>query len=389
MNPGMQRQMQIYLGGLSGDRPEQPVSIARLRERAREAITAPAFDYLDGGAGSEDTLRENRRALEQWRIVPRMLRGVEKRDLSVRVLGQRFSSPVLLAPIGVLSILHEDAEIAVARAAASQDVPFVLSTVSSYTLEDVARAAGDVPRWFQLYWGRNPEFTVSLLERAEKAGYSAIVVTLDTMLLSWRERDISHAYLPFLAGEGLANYFSDPVFCAALDEPPEENPSQAVLYFAQIFSDASLTWDDVAFLEANTRLPIILKGVLHPDDARRALDHGADGVIVSNHGGRQMDGAVAAVDMLPDVVDAVGAEMPVLFDSGIRSGADVIKALALGAQAVLLGRPYGYGLAVRGEDGVRDVVANLIADFDLSMGLAGCRSAAEIDRGLLRRRSAS
>lgn len=385
MNRGMQRQMQIYLGGLGGDRPEQPVSLVRLREMAREMLDAPAFDYLDGGAGTEETIQENRRAFERWRIVPRMLRGVEQRDLGVRVLDQTFSSPLLLAPIGVLSIVHDDGELAAARAAASLDVPLILSTVSSYSIEDVADVMGAAPRWFQLYWGKNPEFTVSLLERAEKAGYSAVVVTLDTMLLSWRERDITHAYLPFLEGKGLANYFSDPVFRAALDEPPEENPSQAILYFAQIFSDASLTWDDVAFLEANTKLPIILKGILHPEDARRALDHGADGVIVSNHGGRQMDGAVAALEMLPEVVESVGSEMPVLFDSGIRSGSDILKTLALGAQAVLLGRPYGYGLAVRGEDGVRDVVANTLADLDLSMGLAGCRSVREVDRKLIRR----
>ena len=385
MNFGTQRQMQIYLGGLSGDRPEQPVSLASLREEAREVLDPPAFDYLDGGAGSDDTIRENRRAFERWRIVPRMLRGVDERDLTVTLFGQRFATPLLLGPIGVLSILHPDGEKAAARAAASLDVPYVLSTVSSYTLEEVAEAMGDGTRWFQLYWGRNSEFTVSLLRRAEKAGYSAIVVTVDTMILSWRERDIQHAYLPFLQGAGLANYFSDPAFRDGLEESPEENPTQAILYFAQIFSDASLTWDDLAFLKANTNLPIIVKGVLHPEDARRALDHGAAGIIVSNHGGRQMDGAVAALDMLPEIAESLAGELPVLFDSGIRSGSDVLKALALGAQAVLVGRPYGYGLAVRGAEGVHDVAANLIADVDLSMGLAGCRSVRELDRKLLRR----
>jgi isopentenyl diphosphate isomerase/L-lactate dehydrogenase-like FMN-dependent dehydrogenase len=291
---------------------------------------------------------------------------------------------LLLAPIGVQSILHEEAELAVARAAAALDVPMILSTASSKSIEDVAEANGEGNRWFQLYWPKSNELAASLIQRAEAAGYSALVVTLDTYLLAWRDRDIANAYLPFLYGDGVANYFGDPVFRDALDEPPEENPTQAILYFAQQFSNAALTWSDLYFLREQTRLPIILKGILHPDDARKAVDHGIDGIIVSNHGGRQMDGGLAALDALPDVVDAAG-NMPVLFDSGIRRGADVFKAMALGARAVLLGRPYAFGLSVNGEKGVADVVQNLIADLDLTLGLSGCASFSEVGTECLRK----
>ncbi len=346
-------------------------------------MTPEAYAYVAGGAGSEDTMRANREAFRRWRIVPRFLRDVGARDLGVRLFGKTLRAPILLAPIGVLSIVHDDAELAVARAAAGLDVPMILSTVSSTPLEAVAAASGDAPRWFQLYWPRNNDLAASLVRRAEAAGYGAIVVTLDTYLLAWRDRDIQNAYLPFLYGEGLANYFSDPVFRAGLDEPPEENPTQAVLHFAGLFSNPSLTWDDLAFLRAHTRLPIVLKGLLHPNDARKAVDHGADAVVVSNHGGRQMDGGLAALDALPGVVEAVQGNLPVLFDSGIRGGADVFKAVALGARAVLLGRPYAFGLGVGGEQGVRDVVHNLLAELDLTLGLAGSRSFEDVGPGCL------
>ena len=377
---GMQRQLQIYLAGMAQQKPATPVSYEALKAKAREVMTPEAYDYVAGGAGSEDTMRANREAFRRWRIVPRLLRDVAGRDLRVEVLGQPLNAPVLLAPIGVLSIVHEGAEVAVARAAAALGVPMILSTASSRSIEQVAEANGEANRWFQLYWPKSNDFAASLVRRAEAAGYSALVVTIDTYLLAWRDRDIDNAYLPFLYGEGLANYFSDPVFRAALDEPPEANPRQAILYFAQQFGNASLTWDNLSFLRQHTRLPILLKGILHPDDARKALDHGVDGLIVSNHGGRQMDGGLAALDALPPIVEAVQGNMPVLFDSGIRRAADVLKAVALGARAVLLGRPYVFGLGVGGEQGVQDVVLNLLADLDLTLGLAGCRSFADVGR---------
>lgn len=377
------RQTQIYLSGLQGQRPATPISPDELEIQARAKLSPEAYGYIAGGAGSEDTMRANRDAFTRWRIVPQMLRDISTRELSVEVLGQRFPTPIMLAPIGVLSIAHPEAEVAVARAAASLGIPFMLSTASTRPMEEVARAAGDGPRWFQLYWGNDPGVAASMVRRAEAAGYGAIVVTLDTKILSWRERDLQNAYLPFLLGQGLGNYFSDPVFRQSLAQPVEENPQAAIMRWTQIFSDPAHTWDDLATLREHTRLPILLKGVLHPDDARRALDAGMDGVIVSNHGGRQLDGAIAALDALPGVVAAVGDRAPVLFDSGIRRGADIVKALALGAKMTLLGRPYAYGLALQGEAGVRDVALNLLADLDVTLALCGCRSVQEARPELL------
>jgi len=383
MSPGLRRQMEIYKEGLVGKTPSQPVNVDLLAHKAKEMLKPEPYDYLAGGAGSEDTMRANREAFGRWRIVPRLLRNVDQRDLSVEVLGQRLPAPFLLGPIGVQGILHKEGELAVARAARAFEIPFVLSTVASNPIEAVAEEMAESPRWFQLYWPRNDELAASFLQRAEKAGYGAIVVTLDTYLLSWRERDIQNAYLPFLTGEGLANYFSDPVFHKIVGGDPNWHRVRAIEAFGAVFSDPSRTWEQLASLRAHTRLPIVLKGILHPDDARRAVDHGVDGIIVSNHGGRQVDGAIAALDALPQVVDAVGDRTTVLFDSGIRRGADVIKALALGARAVLLGRPYAFGLAAGGEQGVRDVIANLIADIDLTLGLIGCTSCAELNKANL------
>lgn len=383
MSPGLRRQMEIYKEGLVGKTPSRPVDVDLLAHEAKKTLKDGPYDYLAGGAGSEDTMRANREAFGRWRIVPRLLRNVDQRDLSVEVLGQRLPTPFLLGPIGVQGILHKEGELAVARAARALGIPFVLSTVASNSIEAVAEEMAESPRWFQLYWPRNDDLAASFLQRAEKAGYGAIVVTLDTYLLSWRERDIQNAYLPFLTGEGLANYFSDPVFHKIVGGDPNWHRVRAIEAFGEVFSDPSRTWEHLASLRAHTRLPIVLKGILHPDDARRAVDHGVDGIIVSNHGGRQVDGAIAALDALPQVVDAVGDRTTVLFDSGIRRGADVVKALALGARAVLLGRPYAFGLAVGGEQGVRDVIANLIADIDLTLGLIGCTSCAELSRANL------
>jgi len=380
---GQEREQQIYAGGLFGTTTAIPAAIALLEQKAKEMLTPAAIDYVAGGAGGEDTMRANREAFYRWRIVPRMLRDVSQRDLSVEFLGARLPAPVILGPVGVQGIIHAEAEVASARAAASLGVPFALSTVSSRSMEEVAQAAGNEPRWFQLYWGKNPDLTASMLQRAERAGYTALVVTLDTSMLAWRERDLQHAYLPFLLGQGLANYFSDPVFRGLLPQPPEQNPAAAIQLWGSLFSNTTLTWSDIPFLRKHTRMPIILKGILHAEDAARALDAGADALIVSNHGGRQVDGAIAALDALPAVVREVKGRVPVLFDSGIRRGADVFKALALGAKAVLLGRLYMYGLAVAGEQGVREVLLNLLADFDLTLALSGYSSCAELDASAL------
>ncbi len=383
VSPGMQRQFLIYQQGLSGKTLSVPIPLAQLEKRAAEVLPPQAYDYVAGSASGERTARANLAAFDRWRIVPRMLRDVSERDLTIDLFGQDFPAPLLLGPVGVQNIIHPEAELAVARAAASLGIPFVLSTVSSRPMEEVGHAMAASPHWFQLYWGKDHELTTSLLERAERSGYSALVVTLDTAMLGWRERDLQHPYLPFLLSHGLANYFSDPVFCSQLTQAPQADPAAAIRLWAALFSNTALTWRDLAWLRAQTRLPILLKGILHPDDARFALDHSVDGIIVSNHGGRQVDGAIAALDALPAVAKAIQGKIPVLFDSGIRYGSDAIKALALGARAVLLGRLYIWGLAVAGEQGVRDVVQNFLADLDLTMGLSGFRSVRELDASIL------
>jgi lactate 2-monooxygenase len=376
-------QLEVYLAGATGARPTLPMTYVGLERRAREVLSPGAYGYVAGGAGGEDTVRANAAAFRTHRIVPRMLREVGTRDLSLSLLGTRLPAPVLLAPVGVLSIVHPAGELAAARAAAGLGIPYVLSTAASNCIEDVAAAMGDGPRWYQLYWPPDEELARSFLRRAEDAGYAAVVVTLDTPTLAWRPRDLQLGYLPFLKGEGIANYLSDPVFRSRLAKPPEEDLEAAIFQWAAVFGDLTHTWPELGVLREATRLPILLKGVLHPDDARRALDQGVDGLIVSNHGGRQVDRSVGALDALPGVVRAVAGAVPVLFDSGIRSGADAFQALALGAEAVLLGRPYVWGLALAGEEGVRHVLRCVLAELDLTMALTGCASLAEVDRELL------
>ena len=372
-------QNEIYARGLVDETPKLPLGFSGLEERARELLSAEAFGYVAGGAGAEQTMRANLRAFERWKIVPRMLRDVSVRDLSSSVLGTELAAPVMLAPVGVQSIVHPEAELAASRAAAAQGVPFILSTAASRSMEEVAGSMGEASRWYQLYWPKDKELAASFVHRAERAGYGAIVVTLDTWLLGWRPRDLGHAYLPFLKGEGVANYFSDPVFRAALERTPEEDPGPAIGHWAYQFANPSVTWSDLAWLREQTALPIVLKGILHPEDAQRAVQEGVDGLIVSNHGGRQVDGAIGALDALPEIRSAVGGDLPVLFDSGIRTGADVFKALALGADAVCLGRPYVWGLAVDGQEGVEQVLRCLLAELDLTLALSGYTALAQLD----------
>jgi isopentenyl diphosphate isomerase/L-lactate dehydrogenase-like FMN-dependent dehydrogenase len=372
---GSQVQNAIYV---SGESP-WPIAPEEWETRAAEKLESGPFDYIAGGAGSEATMRANLEAFERRRLRPRMLTGNRERDVSVDVLGTHSPAPFLLAPIGVLSIAHAEGELAVARAAAATGVPVVLSSAASHSLEEVAEAMGEAPRWFQLYWVNDREVAVSLVRRAEAAGYTALVVTLDTLTLGWRPRDLRNAYLPFVTGEGCAQFFSDPVFRSRLDRPPEEDMLAAAVAMLTTFPNLGLTWDDLAWLRGETKLPLLVKGVLTGEDAVRARDCGVDGIVVSNHGGRQVDGAVAALDALVEVRDAVGPELVVLMDGGIRRGADVLKALALGADAVLLGRPYAYGLAVGGQEGVEAVIRHLMADTDLTLALVGGLRARELD----------
>ncbi|MFC7080256.1 alpha-hydroxy-acid oxidizing protein [Halorussus caseinilyticus] len=386
---GPNRQREVYASGMLADqRPDLPIAPDELRAEAMDALSEEAYAYVVGSAGGEDTADRNREAFDRWRIVPRMLRDVAERDLSVELFGRRLPVPVLLAPVGVQSIVHEGGELASARAAADLGVPFVSSSAASATMEDVADELGDSPGWFQLYPSADPDVTESFVSRAEDADYEAIVVTLDTPTMGWRERDVANAYLPFLDGEGVANYLSDPAFRDSLDAPPEEDEQAALWRFIEQFGDLSMDWETVERVRDLTDLPVVLKGVLHPADAREAVRRGADGLVVSNHGGRQVDGAISAVEALPRIVNAVAEENPdddfaVLFDSGIRRGADAIKAIALGADAVVLGRPYVYGLAIDGEDGVREVVRNFLADVDLTLALSGHDEVAKLDESVL------
>lgn len=373
LDPGNLVQNEIYLSGGT----EWPVGAQAWEERAREALEQGPFDYVAGGAGAEETMRANLEAFRRRCLRPKMLVGTAERDLSVEVLGLRSAAPFLLAPVGVLSIVHPDAELAVARASKSTGVPMVVSSAASTSLEDVA--AIEPPRWFQLYWWGDLDLAERLVRRAEAAGYGAIMLTLDTLTLGWRSRDLRNGYLPFLKAQGLAQFFSDQVFLDRLERPPDEEPLPASLMALATFPNLGLTWDDLARLREWTSLPVIVKGVLRADDARRALDHGVDGIVVSNHGGRQVDGSVAALDALVEVREASGSDAVVLMDSGIRTAADVVKALALGANAVLIGRLYAYGLAAGGQAGVEAVIRQLAAEIDLTFALAGVRSVSELD----------
>ncbi|HXR30546.1 MAG TPA: lactate 2-monooxygenase [Solirubrobacterales bacterium] len=365
---------EIYARGLGGEVPSIPVAVADLERLAAEAMDERAANYVFAGAGSEQTMDANREAFRRRRIVPRMLRDVAERDLSTTVLGTSMPAPLMLAPIGVQKVVHEEGELATARAAASLGLPMVASTASHFSLEEIAAAGGEGPRWFQLYWPNDRRLTESLVARAEAAGYGAIVLTVDTFIPGWKPRDLQQAWLPFLNGMGVANYFEDPVFRAALEQTPEEDVGAATGHFLGVQANPSLNWKDLEWLRGQTELPILVKGIQHPDDALAAARQGIDGIVVSNHGGRQVDGAVASLDALPPIVEAAGDDLTILFDSGVRGGADVLKALALGADAVCLGRPYVWGLALEGQAGVETVLKMVLAELDLTMALCGCTS---------------
>jgi lactate 2-monooxygenase len=378
-------QFEIYLQGLSGVAPSLPMAYAELEAKAAAAMPPSVFSYVAGGAGDERTQRANCTAFEGWGLMPRMFVGAAERDLSVELFGLTLPSPVFMAPIGVIGICAQDGhgDLATARAAARTGVPMVVSTLTTDPLEGVAAEFGDTPGFFQLYTPKDRDLAASLVHRAEAAGYRGIIVTLDTWVPGWRPRDLSTANFPQLRGHCLSNYTSDPVFRSGLAQPPEENPQAVVLRWAQLFGNP-LKWQDLPWLRSLTTLPLIVKGVCSADDARRARDGGVDGIYCSNHGGRQANGGLPALDCLPEVVEASDG-LPVLFDSGVRSGADIVKALALGATAVGIGRPYAYGLALGGVDGIVHVLRALLAEADLIMAVDGYPSLADLTPDTLRR----
>lgn len=364
-------QNEIYNAGLKGILPNYPVDFATLEKRAHEALGPMMTNYVAGGCGDEHTQDQNAAAFHHWGMVPRMMVDCSERDLSTELFGHTYPTPLFMAPIGLNGEASQDrhGDMAAARASALTGVPFCAPTLSNDRLEDVKAACGDTPAWFQLYTPRNRELAESLIRRAEDAGYKALVVTLDTWVTGWRPRDLNASNFPQLRGKVLQNYFTDPVFRSLLAKPPEEDVNAAIFTWAATFGQV-LTWDDMAWFKSVTKLPIVLKGICHPDDARRAVDSGADAVYCSNHGGRQANGGIATIDMLEDVVTASG-DTPVLFDSGIRSGTDAIKALAMGARAVGVGRPYTYGLALGGAEGAAWVLRSILAEADLLMAVNG------------------
>ncbi|MEO8575366.1 MAG: alpha-hydroxy-acid oxidizing protein [Gemmatimonadales bacterium] len=382
-NIGQETQHQVYGAAVAGNRIDLPFSFEEWESRARAALSDEAYWYIAGSAGGNDTYRANREAFERVKLRPRVLNDVSDRDISTELFGARLPAPFALAPIGVQGIMHADAERAPARAAAAAGIPFTLSTVSSVTIEDIAQIMGASTRWFQLYPARSRDVASSMISRATAAGYSAIIVTLDTPVLGWREQDLRLGYLPFLQGQGIVNYLSDPVFLSTLAKPPQEDPRAAIMQFLGMFANPAFSWTDIDWLRTQTKLPLVLKGLVHPDDARKAVDHGVDGIVVSNHGGRQLDGGIGTLDALPGMVDAVDGKIPLLLDSGVRRGADVLKAIALGARAVLVGRPYAYAMASHGEEGVRHLIRTLMAEIDLSLALSGLTSIGAVDRTLL------
>jgi lactate 2-monooxygenase len=378
-------QLEIYGAGLRGVQPSYPMAFAELEARAAQALPPSVLSYVAGGAGSEHTQRANVDAFRQWGLIPRMFVGATQRDLTVELFGMTLPSPLLMAPIGVIGLCCQDdhGDLATAAAAAHSGVPMIASTLSVDPLEEVAGRFGDTPGFFQLYTPTDRELAASLVSRAAAAGYRGIVVTLDTWITGWRPRDLATSNFPQLRGHCLTNYFSDPVFRARLGHDPAADLPAAVGLWARLFGNP-LTWDDLPWLRSLTTLPLLVKGICHPDDARRARDGGVDGIYCSTHGGRQADGGLPALDCLPAVVDAADG-LPVLFDSGIRSGADAIKALALGATAVGVGRPYAYGLAIGGVDGVVHVLRSLLAEADLIMAVDGYPTLADLTPGALRR----
>lgn len=357
---------------------EFPLRFEEWERKAKEKMEKGAFTYVYHGAGREETYQRNQSAFKKWALIPRMLRDVSQVDMSVQLFGKKYATPFLFAPIGMQKLADEEGELATAKASQAMDIPFIVSTVSSFSIEAITQAAPKGPKWFQLYWSsHNPDLSFSMVERAEKAGYEAIVVTVDTVMAGWRIGDMKSKFSPLSLGFGKGNYIEDPVFINNLKNNNEETILHSILENIQ---HPALTWENIKQLKQRTNLPILLKGILHPEDATLALKYEVDGLIVSNHGGRQLDGVIASIDALPEIIKVVEGKIPVLFDSGVRQGVDAVKAMALGAQAVLIGRPYYYGLALHGEKGVRNVMERLLQETEVTLALSGVNQLSDISK---------
>jgi 4-hydroxymandelate oxidase len=355
----------------------KPINLFEYEAIASKNLSQMAWDYFASGAGDEVTLRDNRAAFERLKLRPRMLVDVSQRDLRTTILGRSLSMPILIAPMAFQCLAHPEGEIATARVASKLGVGKILSTMATKSIEEVAAAGNGAPQWFQLYVHRDRGLTRALVERAYQAGFSALCLTVDAPMLGRRERDTRHQFhLP--AGMELANFMG----LEGWKMPQQAGESSLFAYFAQQL-DPSLTWADLEWLQSLSPLPLVVKGILRGDDAIRAVERGAQAVIVSNHGGRQLDGAIATIDALSEVVAAVGDRAEILVDGGIRRGTDILKALALGAKAVAIGRPILWGLATNGAAGVQHVLEILKGELDLAMALSGCAQLANIDSSLV------
>lgn len=410
---------EVYIRGLAGRKSTIPFALEELERLAAVRLPKKAFDYIKTGSGRHRGVMNNRDGFDSFCIRPSMARGMDEIEMSANVLGTNLPIPFLFAPIGVLGMVHPHGDLEMANASRNNGVPMIISNQASYSIESIAHALGKSQRWFQLYFSKSYELVESLISRAENSGYQAIVLTLDTAILGWRTLDLDNAFLPFLYGKGIANYTSDPVFLNMLRAMPKggltnrsfnlsmissvleiyrqfpgglranigsDIPLRAVRKFIEIYSKTDLSWEDISWLRQKTKLPVILKGILRPEDAMKALDYGIDGIVVSNHGGRQIDQVISSVDALCAIKKVVPEEYPLILDSGVRTGTDVLISLALGAKAVLLGRPYVYALGIAGAAGVNAYVQQIAAEFEIVMRLCGISNIHQIDPSIVSRK---
>ncbi|KAJ6092272.1 hypothetical protein N7467_004241 [Penicillium canescens] len=377
----------MYAAGLNNERSQISFDLTKWESLAKERLSADSFGYVWGSAGTRQTDDNNREAFKKWGILPSRLVEADFPNLKTTLFGEEYDYPIAIAPVGVQTIFHPDGEVATAKAADAENVTYIMSTAASTSIENIADATGPGSRWYQLYWPSNDhmDITASLLKRAKDSGYKVLVVTLDTYILGWRPSDLDHGYNPFLRSDniGVELGFSDPVFQEYFRNKHgmsiEEDISKAAAEWAHIlFPGTSYGWKDIQYLRNHWDGPIVLKGIQTVADAKKAREFGVQGIVVSNHGGRQQDGGIGSLDVLPDIANAVGDDLEILFDSGVRCGADVVKALALGAKMVLVGRPYVYGLAIGGETGVRHVLKSILGDLQLTLHLSGIEDVTKV-----------